>query len=136
MASAAINGVYTNGHANGHANGHPSAAVSPTEAVVDPTAARRRVESVRINSPLVAYTQEHIISSYTYHGADVVRTANGGYDVHPTAKTLEFMTERKVPKTGSVHLTFCVGQEFDRAQTNAGRLGRQQWLDAHRNYRS
>jgi myo-inositol-1-phosphate synthase len=90
---AAVNGS-SNGHANGHSNGN-SAALP----IVDPTAARRNPEPIKVNAPNVAYNGDFITSKYTYHSASVV-AQDGSYNVTPTEKVIEFKTNRKVPKTG------------------------------------
>ncbi|GAA6013649.1 hypothetical protein JCM10207_004802 [Rhodosporidiobolus poonsookiae] len=71
---------------------------------VDPTAERRLVEAVEVDSPHLTYTDEALLARYTFHSASVnkVTTAEGQtkYKVTPVEKQLEFKTERKVPKTG------------------------------------
>ncbi|KAK4050764.1 Myo-inositol-1-phosphate synthase [Microbotryomycetes sp. JL221] len=87
----------TNGH---HApvaaatNGH-SAAVP----IVDPTSARRPVESVEVESDNLTYTDEALLAKYVYH-SNQVKKQGDKYKVKPVEQTFEFKTMRKVPKTG------------------------------------
>ena len=67
--------------------------------IVDPTAARRNPDPIRVHSDNVAYTDEHITATYT-HNRSEVSVENGIYNVTPQETTYEFRTERKVPKTG------------------------------------
>ncbi|GAA5858975.1 hypothetical protein JCM8547_007183 [Rhodosporidiobolus lusitaniae] len=71
---------------------------------VDPTAQRRLVGAVEVESDNLTYTDEALFSRYTFHSAAVskVNTPEGQlkYQVKPVARELEFRTERKVPKTG------------------------------------
>ncbi|BGP18732.1 Myo-inositol-1-phosphate synthase [Rhodosporidiobolus nylandii] len=89
--NGASNGLYAS---NGHA--HPAQPV-------DPTAARRPVGAVEVDSPNLTYTDDALLAKYTFHSAtvDKVETPNGlKYQVKPVERELEFKTERKVPKTG------------------------------------
>ena len=81
----------------------PAAAVNGTHAVpiVDPTAARRATDLVRVNAPNVTYTEDFIASSYKYTDTEVT-VDNGVYNVQPKEVNYEFKTARKVPKTGCV----------------------------------
>ncbi len=56
--------------------------------------------SVRINSPKVVYSAEHILSEYTYHATSVTKQADGSVVVVPTTKSYSFQTETVVPKLG------------------------------------
>ncbi|GJN92317.1 hypothetical protein Rhopal_005347-T1 [Rhodotorula paludigena] len=71
---------------------------------VDPTAARRPLGSVEVESPNLTYTDDALLAKYTFHSAavhkDVGADGHAKYRVRPVEKHLEFRTERKVPKTG------------------------------------
>ncbi|KAL6068233.1 Myo-inositol-1-phosphate synthase [Balamuthia mandrillaris] len=54
---------------------------------------------LKVNSPNVKYTEEAIISEYTYHTTSV-KTTREGVVVEPLSKKYVFKTERKVPKLG------------------------------------
>lgn len=71
---------------------------------VDPTAARRPLDAVEVHSDNVKYTDDHIIASYE-QAKSHVEVKDGKYHVKPYTKSYAFKTERKVPKTGSVHPT-------------------------------
>ncbi|KAM0790873.1 Myo-inositol-1-phosphate synthase [Microbotryomycetes sp. NB124-2] len=86
--------AYTNGTARASPNG--SAAV----AIVDPTAARRPVESVQVvDSPNLTYTEDALLAKYTFHSAQVKKEGDT-YKVKPVEQPFELKTVRKVPKTG------------------------------------
>lgn len=87
------NGV--NGHSNGHANGNGSHAVP----IIDPTAAVRPVDQVKVNAGNVQYSDEHIHAKYTYQ-SNSVKVTDGKYEITPKTKAYEFKTARKVAKTG------------------------------------
>lgn len=92
---------HTNGHSvathpNGTGAEHNSAAIP----IVDPTAMRRPVDSVNVKSEHTNYSDSHIYSTYEHQNAHITRTADGKYEVTPMKETIEFKTERKVPKTG------------------------------------
>lgn len=90
---------HSNGHANGHAanaNGHSNGHAAPS---VDPTAAVRPAEPIKVHSDKVTYTDEHITSKYEYTTTSV-KLNDGRYEVTPNTSTYEFRTERKVPKLG------------------------------------
>ena len=98
MVSATSNGV-SNGHGlngNGHSHAIP---------IVDPTAARRDPEPIRVNSSNVTYSDEHITAKYSYNSTSV-KVQDGKYEVTPLNKEYTFKTQRKVPKTGSVYPLF------------------------------
>ncbi|GAA99890.1 uncharacterized protein L969DRAFT_88648 [Mixia osmundae IAM 14324] len=102
MAPIAHNG--SNGHhaqqpalTNGHSSTNGASHAIP---IVDPTAARRPVEPLKVNSPNVQYTAEHIKSKYQYHTTDVVAGSDGTFEVTPREQVYEFQTQRKVNKTG------------------------------------
>lgn len=82
-----------------HANGYSS-----TPILVDPTAERRPVESITVESPNLVYTDAALLAKYTFHSTQVQREEGGRFTVKPVEKVLQFKTERKVPKTGSVML--------------------------------
>ncbi|EFJ37320.1 hypothetical protein SELMODRAFT_270269 [Selaginella moellendorffii] len=62
------------------------------------------IESFRVESPNVKYSEEHISSVYDYNTTDLVHEKNreGKYEwvVKPSTVTYEFQTQRKVPKLG------------------------------------
>lgn len=99
------NGVSTNGHVNGHSNGngYTNGHSHSPEASVDPTAAKRPVEPVKISSPNTSYDENYIKARYVHHSAEVNVVGSGNektYEVKPVEKVWELRTERKVPKTG------------------------------------
>ena len=55
-----------------------------------------------VHSPNVVYTDEHILSKYTYSGARVIRNPHSGHpmSVIPTETEYNFKVNRRVPKTG------------------------------------
>lgn len=53
-----------------------------------------------VNSPNVVYTDDEIISKYTYRTTSVDQTSEGKYVATPKETVYEFKVERKVPKTG------------------------------------
>jgi len=71
---------------------------------VDPTAARRPTESIHVESPNLTYTDDALLSRYTFHSTAVDKQADAAghvkYNVRPVERELEFKTGRKVPKTG------------------------------------
>ncbi|BGP57290.1 hypothetical protein JCM8202_002867 [Rhodotorula sphaerocarpa] len=71
---------------------------------VDPTSARRPVESIQVESDNLTYSDDALHAQYTFHSTAVDKSVdqNGQakYKVKPVEKHLEFRTERKVPKTG------------------------------------
>ncbi|SCZ89008.1 BZ3500_MvSof-1268-A1-R1_Chr1-1g00889 [Microbotryum saponariae] len=75
---------------------HGNAAAIP---IVDPTAARRPVEGVQVESENLTYTDEALIAKYLFHSS-VVKKVGERYQVKPVVKELELKTLRKVPKTG------------------------------------
>jgi len=88
-------------------DGHSESAAIP---IVDPTSAKRNPDVIRVHSANVSYTDQHITASYPHHFTEV-SVEDGIYNVTPKETTYEFRTERKVPKTGFVLLTFfCVFQ--------------------------
>ncbi|GAA5980040.1 hypothetical protein JCM11641_008270 [Rhodosporidiobolus odoratus] len=98
--AAATNGNSTGTTLNSYEGSGHSISAQP----VDPTAARRLVGAVEVDSPNLTYTDEALLAKYTFHSAQVdkVATPEGQlkYQVKPVEKELEFRTERKVPKTG------------------------------------
>ena len=66
-----------------------------------PTAVRRP-HPIKVQSENTVYTEEFITSKFVDRGASVTTSPNGDFIVNPSAKTYEFRTERKVPKTGCV----------------------------------
>ncbi|KAI8473857.1 MAG: hypothetical protein J3K34DRAFT_160297 [Monoraphidium minutum] len=58
------------------------------------------VETFKVVSPNVAYTDDAITSTYRYDSTRVRRTDCGAFEVVPTASTYEFAVQRNVPKLG------------------------------------
>ncbi|KAI9346385.1 hypothetical protein DFJ73DRAFT_626391 [Zopfochytrium polystomum] len=54
----------------------------------------------KVSSPNVVYTDEHILSTYTYRDAKVVREPAGSVTVVPTETVYEFKVARNVPRVG------------------------------------
>ncbi|PNH58072.1 hypothetical protein VD0002_g9452 [Verticillium dahliae] len=76
-----------------HGDGQPNA----PQAAVAATATR---ELFTVNSSNVTYTDNEILSKYTYRTTDVAKDESGKFVVTPVETVYEFKTERKVPKTG------------------------------------
>lgn len=96
MAPVASN---TNG-INGSASHHQQ-----TGLPVNPTAVRHeQVESIKVNSPNVKYSEDAITSRYQYQNTHVEKNIKSDgtteFTATPVNRTYEFKTERKVPKTG------------------------------------
>jgi len=85
-------------------NASPSLSVldAPLASPVHPTAARRLVDAVTVQSDNTVYTDEYITSKFYNRGADVVVQESGRYVITPTVTPFEFRTRRKVPRTGYV----------------------------------
>ncbi len=66
---------------------------------VDPTAARRAVEPVHVDSANLVYTDEALLAKYTFH-TSLVDKVGDQYKVKAVDKVFNFRTERAVPKTG------------------------------------
>jgi myo-inositol-1-phosphate synthase len=62
------------------------------------------VDSFRVDSPNVEYTEEKIESSYEYQTTEMFheKNADGKYEwvARPRSATYQFATNRKVPKLG------------------------------------
>ncbi|KAI5927074.1 myo-inositol-1-phosphate synthase [Camillea tinctor] len=82
---AEVDAGSTNG--DGHTNGHNS-----TNLAAD--------NLFTVNSPNVTYTDNEILSKYTYRTTNVTRGANGKYVATPRETLYDFKVDRKVPKTG------------------------------------
>jgi hypothetical protein len=54
----------------------------------------------KVNSPNVQYTEEHILSKYTYFNTLVTKQSDGSLVAEPTETVYEFKTERTVPRVG------------------------------------
>lgn len=54
----------------------------------------------KVNSPNVQYTDEHILSKYTYYNTLVTKQSDGSLVAEPTETSYEFKTERAVPRVG------------------------------------
>ncbi|KAI8997848.1 hypothetical protein BDB01DRAFT_840934 [Pilobolus umbonatus] len=55
---------------------------------------------LKVNSPNVQYTNEHILSKYAYQSTLVSKQTDGSMTVNPVETVYEFKTERNVPRTG------------------------------------
>jgi myo-inositol-1-phosphate synthase len=53
-----------------------------------------------VKSPNVKYTNEEILSRYTYHTTSLEQTPDGGYEATPKETIYNFKVQRSVPKTG------------------------------------
>lgn len=99
-------------------------------AAVDPTAARRPVEPITVDSPNLKYTDEALFAQYTFHSTEVKRDGER-FTVKPVEKNFELRTGRKVPKTGCVlAVSWCrrprlrhPAHRFFPPQSHARRLG-------------
>lgn len=56
--------------------------------------------SVKVHSPNVVYTEEHIESRYVYNTTSVSVNSDGSYSAIPRSSCMTFKTERVVPKVG------------------------------------
>lgn len=54
----------------------------------------------KVNSPNVQYTEEHILSKYTYFNTLVTKQSDGSLVAEPTETVYEFKTDRTVPRVG------------------------------------
>ncbi|MBW0468764.1 hypothetical protein O181_008479 [Austropuccinia psidii MF-1] len=88
----------TNGHSNGINNKiHSGPAAIP---IIDPTAARRPLNSVVVESDQTRYTDSHIYGTSIHESALVKRDLDGNYVVKPAKQSIQFKTKRAVPQTG------------------------------------
>lgn len=79
--------------------------MSPPNAELYPTTTTTNAQSVpaplfKVNSPNVQYTDEHILSKYTYYNTLVSKKPDGSLVATPTETVYEFKTERTVPRVG------------------------------------
>ena len=74
---------------NGYTNGNGHRASSETAA-----------ESIRVDYPDVVYTDDNILSRYTYRTTSVTKDAYGRYVAKPKETVYDFKVERKVGKIG------------------------------------
>jgi len=58
------------------------------------------VDTFKVVSPNVSYTDDSIKSKYTYESTKITRTKEGQFQVEPTSSTYEFAVDRRVPKLG------------------------------------
>ena len=56
--------------------------------------------SIKVNSPDVTYTTDHIITNYKYESTGVIKKPDGSYLATPTVTDYTFKTKTKVPKFG------------------------------------
>ena len=61
---------------------------------------QERAETFQVISPHVRYTEDEILSKYTYHTACVEETGSGKYIVKPKEAIYNFKVQRKVGKVG------------------------------------
>lgn len=78
---------------------------STVPAAIDPTAARRPVEPITVDSPNLIYTDDALFAKYLHHSTTVKKDGDR-YSVKPVATEFEFRTQRKVPKLGLVKFYF------------------------------
>lgn len=71
-----------------------------TSASAAPGFGKSGFTSVNVNTDRIQVTDDAILSKYTYENATVERSADGKYQVTPTAVNYEFKLDTKVPKTG------------------------------------
>ncbi|KAI9282290.1 hypothetical protein BY458DRAFT_449587 [Sporodiniella umbellata] len=55
---------------------------------------------IKVNSPNVQYSEEHIVSKYSYSNTLITQQADGTILAEPTETLYEFKTECKVPRLG------------------------------------
>ncbi|KAJ9066867.1 Myo-inositol-1-phosphate synthase [Entomophthora muscae] len=55
---------------------------------------------IKVVSPSVTYSQDHITAEYVYRNSKVSRDELGNLIINPTEKAYTFKTESKVPKIG------------------------------------
>jgi hypothetical protein len=58
------------------------------------------VDTFKVVSPNVEYTEDAIRSTYRYDSTRISRTRSGEFQVEPTSSTYEFSVDRRVPKLG------------------------------------
>jgi len=58
------------------------------------------MSSYRVASDRVQYTDEHIISNYTYETSEVTKNADGSMTVEPKKYDFQFKTKKAVPRMG------------------------------------
>lgn len=58
------------------------------------------LESFKVVSPNVQYTEDTIQSTYRYDSTRISRNEKGEFLVEPTSSTYEFAVNRHVPKLG------------------------------------
>ncbi|KAI8381435.1 uncharacterized protein BYT42DRAFT_566508 [Radiomyces spectabilis] len=73
-----------------HSNEYSTA--SPVSSVAAPL--------FKVNAPNVQYTDEHILSEYTYNNTVINKQADGSMVVEPVNQVYHFKTERAVPRVG------------------------------------
>jgi hypothetical protein len=87
---------------------------------------------------MVSSQDTHILATSVHENTLVTRTPSGGYVLKPTKQTIEFQTERQVPKTGLVlfFLQYCplwiqLILPALLVQPHVSRLGWEQWHYRH-----
>jgi myo-inositol-1-phosphate synthase len=60
------------------------------------------VDTFKVVSPNVRYTEDAIESTYRYDSTRISRNDAGEFEVAPTSSTYEFAVDRRVPKLGCV----------------------------------
>lgn len=70
---------------------------TPTHPIASPAANK---PLFKVNSPNVQYTEEHILSKYSYFNTLVTKQSDGSFVAEPTETVYEFKTERTVPRVG------------------------------------
>ena len=76
----------------------PHADNSTGASTISPSITRK--ETFTVNSPNVTYTDDEIVSKYTYRTTSVEQSADGKFIATPTETLYDFKVDRKIPKTG------------------------------------
>jgi myo-inositol-1-phosphate synthase len=71
-----------------------------TSPAVSHQAGKMLVENFVVQSPNVAYSEEHITSTYNYDSTKLSRDEKGQWIVTPTSTEYQFRVDRRVPKLG------------------------------------
>jgi hypothetical protein len=61
------------------------------------------VDSFHVDSTDVIYTDENITSSYSYDTTELECSDDGKFTVRPQQQSVQFQTDRRVPKVGCAH---------------------------------
>ncbi|CEG73717.1 hypothetical protein RMATCC62417_09046 [Rhizopus microsporus] len=55
---------------------------------------------IKVNSPNVTYTDEHILSKYSYSNTLITKQSDGSLLAEPTETSFDLKTDCKVPRLG------------------------------------